>query len=381
MATNLDTKLKTNQHIDKDEVLNNFLINDMFMKCKKYKNSIFETYDKYNYDTVYAIGDIHCDYEALIKILKHIDCIIKDDNIKSVKGGKSKHNHHKNIQQIDDKVEYKWNPKIKNTCIIQVGDITGRKHPKDHTIADTYEPKEIKIIKLLSKLADEALQYNSRIILLYGNHEIHKIFDIIDRKKLNKKLKDVHIEFSKLKDYILCNYHSVCIVNGYLFCHAGIILSIIQKLMELFNITEEQFVNLDISDKLFLINICVVGMLNGIISEQLDKDKIENIRAIVYDIFHNREYFEIKDSDDEINNLHKLRIMKNITETKVLYNIKGIIVGHNRTFDYKIHKFDDLYDIDIKISEGFGSDIKNEVNQILKIVKDKPPEIIEISNK
>ena len=151
--------------------------------------------------------------------------------------------------------------------------------------------------------------------------------------------------------------------------------------MALFNITEEQFVNLDISDKLFLINICVVGMLNGIITEQLDKDKIKDIRAIVYDIFHNREYFEIKDTDDKIENLHKLRLMKNITETKVLYNIKGIIVGHNRTLDYKIHKFDDLYDIDIKISEGFGSDIKNDVNQILKIEKDKKPEIIEISNK
>lgn len=125
MSTKLDTNLKLNQHINKDEILDNFLIDDMFMKCKKYKNSIFETYDKYNYDTVYAIGDIHCDYEALIKILKHIDCIIKDDNPKSSKEGDPKSKHHKNNQYSDNKVEYKWNPKLKNTCLIQVDNIIG----------------------------------------------------------------------------------------------------------------------------------------------------------------------------------------------------------------------------------------------------------------
>ena len=73
--------------------------------------------------------------------------------------------------------------------------------------------------------------------------------------------------------------------------------------------------------------------------------------------------------------------MKNITKTKMLFDVNGIIIGHNQTVDYKIHQFEDLYDIDVKISEGFGSNIKNEVNQILKINKDKLPEIIEVINK
>lgn len=37
--------------------------------------------------------------------------------------------------------------------------------------------------------------------------------------------------------------------------------------------------------------------------------------------------------------------------------------------------------IDVKISEGFGENKVNEIFQILKIEKDKDPEIIDIPNK
>ncbi len=66
--------------IDDNNLLSNYLINNMFSKSITYKNSIFESYVNYNYDTVYAIGDIHCDYKALLKILKHINCIKKVEN-------------------------------------------------------------------------------------------------------------------------------------------------------------------------------------------------------------------------------------------------------------------------------------------------------------
>ena len=370
MATILDTNLNFNKHFKKDEVLNNFLINDIFSKCKKYKNSIFETYDKYNYDTVYAIGDIHGDYKALIKILKHIDCIVKE------------------------KDKYKWNPKLKNTCIVQVGDIMGRKDPEkeNHVLSETYKSNEIEIIKLLLKLSDEAIKYKSRIILLYGNHDIRELFNTIDCIKINnfdnkhtsKKCENIALikEFSKLKGDILCNYHSICIVNSYIFCHAGIVYNLIQKLMSLFNITDQQFVSLDISDKLFLINICMVGIFNGILSDKFDKNIAKIIRETVYNIFYHREYSKGRHvNEDEIFDLHKINIMKNLLETKMLFNVKGIVIGHNQTLDCKVHKFDNLYYIDVKISEAFGSDIKNDINQILKIKKDKKPEIIEVNNK
>ena len=365
----IDTNLKFNKQIQKDDILNNYLINDIFYKCKKYKNSIFETYDKYNYDTVYAIGDIHGDYDALIKILNKINCIIKEKN---------------------NEFEYKWNPKIKNTCIVQVGDIMGGYHDfsHKHVISKTYIPKEIKIIKFLLKLSEEALQYNSRIILLYGNHEIDVFFSMIDKIKMNTindKKNIIFKDFSKIKEEILCNYHSVCIVNSYLFCHAGIILKIIQKLMFLFNIDKEQFIELKQSDKLFLINVCVVGLLNSLLTNKIKKDNIENIKQNIYNIFNNREYSKFRLIDqklkENLTNTIKLSINKHILETKQLYNIKGIIIGHNKTSDFVIHKYNDVYDIDVKISEGFGTDIKNEYNQILKIIRNNKPEVINVLNK
>ena len=57
MLTELNTDFVFNKSIDKKELLKNPLINDLFNTSQKYKNSIFETYDKYIYDTVYAIGD------------------------------------------------------------------------------------------------------------------------------------------------------------------------------------------------------------------------------------------------------------------------------------------------------------------------------------
>ena len=58
------------------------------------------------------------------------------------------------------------------------------------------------------------------------------------------------------------------------------------------------------------------------------------------------------------NNISKIEIMKNIIESKMLYNIKGIVIGHNQILDYKNHQFGELYNIDIIISKKFGSDIK-----------------------
>ena len=377
MITELDTNFIFNKSLDKNKLLSNPLINDMFSKCKKYKNSIFETYDKYNYDTVYAIGDIHGDYEALIKILKHINCIIEDKD-ETFKADNLETNQDR---QSIEHYEYHWNPELKNTCIIQVGDIMGKKHAsksKGYFLLNSYKPEEIKCVKLLLKLSDEAIKYNSRIILLYGNHDIMELYNTINYNQLV----DIYKELSDLSEKILCNYHSVCIVNSYIFSHAGFDLELTQNLLKIFEINEELFVNLNVSDKLYLINVCVASLLNGLLTSKINNYKIKQFYNIILNIFEHRKYSKVRHLfETEHYNVYKVLIMKNITKTKMLFDVNGIIIGHNQTVDYKIHQFEDLYDIDVKISEGFGSNIKNEVNQILKINKDKLPEIIEVINK
>ena len=196
------------------------------------------------------------------------------------------------------------------------------------------------------------------------------------------QLVDVYKELSDLKENILCNYHSICIVNNYIFSHAGFNLKLTQDLIKIFDIDIEQFINLNVSDKLYLTNICIASLLNNILNNHFNKDTIKNVYDTVLNIFRHRTFSKVRHFfDKKHHNIYKLEFMKNITEIKMLFNIKGIVIGHNQTVDYKIHQFDDLYDIDVKISEGFGSNIKNEVNQILKITKDQKPEIIEVINK
>lgn len=347
--------------------LNNFpLITDIYKKCNKYKSSMFNSYEKIKFDTVYAIGDIHGDYNALKQILLHIKCIIIDNGL------------------------IKWNPLAANTCIIQIGDILDG-YRSGIEVSEKYKSRDIEIINLLLSLNDEAQQYNSKIILLYGNHEINGLFNNIDDIKLNNYKYSIKnnsienaLEFNKqiklLKNRILCEYYSVVIVNNYIFCHSGIILKIIKKLLQLFEISFNEYLQLQDEDKLYLINICATGLLNFILTNGSSTDKyINQYKYILLQLFQHREYKNIIYPIINLNPIDRFLLKHNVNASNTLLNTKGMIIGHNIILNYKINNFDNiLYGIDNKISEGFGK--INDYYQILKIEKDKEPEIINVLN-
>lgn len=351
----------------KDKILQHNLIKDTYKKCNKYTNSIFNNYDKIEYDTVYAIGDIHGDYETLIQILEFINCIKKIDN------------------------KFHWNPKCKNTCLIQTGDIIDG-YRYGVSIHKNFESKDLKIIKLLLRLSEECLQYNSRVILIYGNHEISAFYRLIDNIKLKnynytiinpsiEKIKIYNKKLRNLEEQILCNYHTICIVNNYIFCHSGFILKIILNLLSIFKIKKENFLNLNTSDKLFLINICALGLLQYILSGKVNKKFIKQLQNILIKVFNNREYQDIINDINTLSAASKIKLLTNINETNLILNTNGMIIGHNVIMKYKINNYNNLWGIDVKLSEGFGKNIINETFQILKIKKDDQPEIINIPNK
>ena len=342
------------------------LITDIYKKCKRFTSSLFNSYGKINYDNVYAIGDIHGDYNALKQILLFIKCIINDNGI------------------------IKWNPLAINICIVQVGDILDGYRPGIE-ISENYKSRDIDIINLLLSLNDEAKQYNSRIILLYGNHEINGLFNIIDDIKLSNYQYSIKnytienaVEFNKrmnlLKDRILCEYHSVAIVNDYIFCHSGLILKIIKNLLELFEIPFNEYIQLEDKDKLYLINICATGLLNFILTNGTKTDEyINQYKYILLQLFQHREYKKIIYPIKDLNLIDKNMLKNNTNASNMLLNTKGMVIGHNIILNYKINNLENiLYGIDNKISEGFG-DI-NDYYQILKIEKDKEPEIINVLN-
>ena len=51
---------------------------------------------------------------------------------------------------------------------------------KKHYILESYKPEEIKCLNLLLKLLEDTIKYNSRVILLYGNHDIIKLYKTLN---------------------------------------------------------------------------------------------------------------------------------------------------------------------------------------------------------
>ena len=179
----------------------------------------------------------------------------------------------------------------------------------------------------------------------------------------------------------MCNYHTICIVNDYIFCHSGFVLKIILNLLNIFKIKKENFLNLQTSDKLFLINICALGLLEYILSGKVDKIFTKQLQNILIKVFNNREYQDIINDVNELSAANKIKLLTKINESNIILNTKGMVIGHNVIIDYKINNFNNLWGIDVKLSEGFGKDIINETFQILKIKKGENPEIVNIPNK
>lgn len=266
--------------------LGNYLFeNNLEEKCK----FINVQSNKSIYEQVYAIGDVHGDIKAFDTIITNIQfndtekCVLKTEikhKINTSKGTK--------IQII---IKYEWNKNAKNICIIQVGDIIdGKRHQNIIGNYNNYNNDDLTIISIMIDLKQQAKKYDSDIILLYGNHELMNIFNLIDLKKqsyLNHKEKkfdekqqigcdkeDIICKnslyefniclhhnsckgrFSKysipnidknknqifdrinklnhLKDKILCNYQPYAIINNYLFCHSGFIFKYIEKILKIY---------------------------------------------------------------------------------------------------------------------------------------------------
>lgn len=341
MNNNYDIQFE--KSFDHNLILQHDFIKDTYKKCSKYTNSIFNNYDKTEYDTVYAIGDVHGDYESLVIILEYIECII--------------------YKKENNKNKIHWNPKCKNTCLIQTGDILdGYRYNSPNK---DFISKDIKAIKLLLRLSEECLSFGSKVILIYGNHEISAFYRMIDKIKLdnyakailnptNEKIQIYNKKLRNLKEQIMCNYHTICIVNNYIFCHSGFILKIIMNILNSFKINEGDFIDLKISDKLFLINICCLGIFQYILSGKVNKDFINQLRYNFMKVFNNREYENIVHNIDQLSSFKKIKLLNNMNETNLILNTKGMVIGHNTISKYKINKYNDLWGIDVKISEGFG---------------------------
>jgi hypothetical protein len=182
-------------------------------------------------EELYVIGDIHGDFFALKQSLELTGCVtfnpyIDEFNI----------NNNGQYYYLDDGCEYykveknniRWNEEKKNSFIVFAGDLIDRCRPHDmvnqnciNTIND--ENCDYLILKLLYDLDLQARKYNSRVIVVLGNHEILNIqnkTDYASRKGRKDDNRVMNIKnFFKLN---ILNVYGIVRINNYIITHGGI---------------------------------------------------------------------------------------------------------------------------------------------------------------
>tara|TARA_B100000575_G_scaffold291788_1_gene298518 strand:+ start:17023 stop:17952 length:930 start_codon:yes stop_codon:yes gene_type:complete len=282
----------------------------------------------FNIDTIYVVGDIHGDFNVLLRSLKKAGI----------------------IKGINKNNRYKW--MIKDAHVVQLGDILDKGGRGISSEAQAME--EYHIYDYLNQLDIVAQKEKGAVHYLIGNHEIMNMlgnFNYVHKTHLDSTGIDLRRQLFKPGGYmaklLACHSFGILKINNWFFCHAGIL--------------PQHVANKSITE----INTLIRQILRGERSrESLSSDEMGMIFG-PEGFLWNRKY---KYGDQNSCNLLK----------NTLINLKepngGMIIGH--TPQKKLNNMCNkkLWFADVGLSDAFGEDFNS--NQILKITKEEDIEII-----
>jgi hypothetical protein len=180
---------------------------------------------------LYIIGDIHGDFFALKQSLELTGCVIFSDY-----NDKIRINHNNEYFYFNDGCEYYsidknnvyWNEEKVNCFIVFSGDIIDRCRPNGNnnincinTVND--ENCDYLLLKLLFELDKQAKLYNSRVIVVLGNHELMNIQNYDYYVTLKGRHDKNRME--NIKKYLhtnILNIYGIIRINKYIIVHGGI---------------------------------------------------------------------------------------------------------------------------------------------------------------
>jgi hypothetical protein len=261
---------------------------------------------------IIVIGDIHGDFNALIKSLK-ISNLINNQN-----------------QWIG-----------KDTFVVQLGDQIDRGGR-----FDTYndENSELKIMVFLDNLDKQARKYNGRVLSLLGNHELMNVMgqmeyvsekgiqqfgDVNNRRKL-------FAPGSNIAKYLACNRKVIIKIGDFIFIHAGIF--------------PQTIYNENLND----INKFIRRYLNG--ENNLEND--DRFKKLYLDENSLLWYRGMSQNNPNC------KLVDDVTE---YLKISGIIVGHTPQSNINSACFNKIWRVDTGMSNAFGKDSHNRI-QVLEIL-------------
>ena len=192
---------------------------------KEYEQGIFEG----DINNIHVIGDIHGDFFTFKRCLELTQCVSFDDII---------YNDYINLKNdylyVKDGCKYyspdkiKWNSEKTNCIIVFAGDIIDRCRTaglKFNYCVDTImdENCDYQMLNIIFKLDDEAKKYNSRVLLVLGNHEIINLQN--DLRYVSYKGSSDKKRVKNINKLLSQNIHrlfSIIRINNYVIVHGGI---------------------------------------------------------------------------------------------------------------------------------------------------------------
>jgi len=278
-------------------------------------NEIFKYYQKGIYkgiDKIYAIGDIHGDFNAFILVLQKAELIDKD---------------------------YNWCGGTVH--VVQIGDILDRKI-RDCEYTD--EDSEIKIISMICRLQLDSYNTGGGFHPIIGNHEIMNILGIFDyvspmgiKHFKNSKGRQNYFKIGNIFcKYLACGWNPIVKINNFIFCHGGINLNIAKK----YSIENINFIMRD----------TLYGNLIHFNTQYFKELFLDN-----NSILWHREYSD--------NNIIDNKTYNELNKVLDIYNVSYMVVGHTPQL-YGINmKHNKIICIDTAMSEAFGKK-KNKLQRI-----------------
>lgn len=317
-------------------------LNDVYLnKCSNDREKINFVND------IYAIGDLHGDYQILIKILLNFNLIVK-----------TKEYYYNNIT-----FDYKLNDKLSSYALIQVGDqLDGNRH-LDYS-KNNFKDEDDKIIYFFDILKEQSKKLNNvYIISIIGNHEfmnLNKIYKYVSPNNLNSRNDFI----DNNKKNILCNRYYCIVINNFVFSHCGIIKSLIVNLdlmypnLNLIN-NLKQFDNLN--DKIDYLDKLIRILMIYKLENNIDDDNDNKLKDLLYKFVSARNFYGGKINLDDLKiNCNELN---NINE---LFHIDNMVIGHTMQYNgiknYKCIDKELLYSRKNNNSSIFTSGINENKN-------------------
>jgi hypothetical protein len=287
-------------------------------------------------DRIIAIGDIHGDFDALVKSLLKSGVV---NNRGDWTGG--------------------------STVVVQLGDVLDR-GGRSSGVDSTNGLEEVQVLYYLYQLNRKAKDAGGAVISLIGNHELMNMlgdFRYASSSHIGglggvEARKNLLRPGGRLARKIACNSLGIVKIGDWVFVHGGLLPEHIQSLVD--DPTQKTDIAKQTFDK---INQLVRGVLQGSVSLNSISPEEEDILFGRDGIFWTRKYSKGIPSSNNCELAYQTMSMLQMNQ-----QTGGIVIGHTPQPNINSQCKNRVWRVDTGMSEAFGGRYSTERIEVLEIL-------------